>query len=473
MNNPAPRRDEWISISIEALRGWIVFCVITAVSVIGFFGWRMWEQYSVEREAESVVEEARGLLQRVDRQQEGDINLYRERREDARDTLGRARESLAASEFDGAVQQGRVAIDLLSSILNELQDQGLMGDAHFFNVTGTVEFRRGESGDWEEARTRVSLRDGYYVRTSGGGSAEVMFSDGTLYRVRPNTLVQINRGRSAGEGKTIQMQYGSLDLSTAQRASRVQTPGASAQVQQSSSATVSYDEGSRRGRFAAYSGGLTVRSGQSSREVTAMQEVNQSGEQLSEPKRLPRSPDLASPRDNYEVELQPDGRLVLSWEPVYGARRYVLQVSRQRLFADNIIEDNERTTPRATLGLRNEGSFLWRVAAVDASGSRGPWSAVRKFRVTSETGRRGEDTEPPELVISSTQQYGSIYIIEGRTEPGAELTVRGEVTQVNADGSFQSTLQLFDEGWNFVEIRAKDSYGNETVRPVRLYVDSI
>lgn len=467
-----PRQD-WYSISVEALRGWIIFCSVTALSVVAFFGWRAWERYALVHEAETVLEEARGLLQQVDKLD--DISDYRDAYGDARNSFDQAKQSFSEDDFPATVENGRKAANLLRSILNELQDQGLVSEAHFLTVTGTVEFRRGEHGDWEEARARVGLRDGYYVRTAANGSAEVMFADGTLYRVRSDTLVQIHRGRSSGSAdRTIRMQYGALDLSTSRNSSRIQTPSAAAEVQEASSATVTYDEDRKSARFAAFSGGMQVSGGGQTREVTALQEVQQRGDRLGEVRKLPRPPDLVGPQDNYEVDLQPEGKLVLTWQPVYGARNYVLQVSRQRLFADTVIEDTQRSSTRATLGIRGEGTFLWRVAAVNQDGSQGPWSAVRKFRIASSSERnREDDREPPQLVLKSTQQYGSIYIVEGSTEPGADVTIRGESVQVGADGSFKTTLQLYDEGWNFVEIRAKDTYGNETVRPLRLYVDSI
>ena len=71
----------------------------------------------------------------------------------------------------------------------------------------------------------------------------------------------------------------------------------------------------------------------------------------------------------------------LAWEPVPGAARYAFQVSRNRLFVDNVIDVANRTRTAATLGLRGEGTFLWRVAAFGADGAQGPWSEPRRFRV--------------------------------------------------------------------------------------------
>jgi hypothetical protein len=449
--------------------------VLAVVSLVGFFGWRYWEDYAVSKSAADTLEEARYLVQVV--QQEQDLSAFRDQYDDAWSTYQRARELFADEKMEECLTNGRRAVALLSSIRDALQDQGSVGEAHFISVAGRVEFRRGEHGDWEEARTRVSLREGYYVRTGEGGSAEIHFVDGTLYHVRPGTLFVVSRSRTASGapgGRGIRMRYGWLDLSTNKASSRVTTPGAEAEVQQASSATVTYEEKTERGRFAAYQGTVQLSTGGGlSRQLSALQEVAQQGNQLSETRAIPRAPQLIGPRNNFEVGIDPERELVLTWRPVFGASRYELQVSRSQHFVDNLVETSDRKEPRATLGIRGEGAFLWRVRAVSANGSPGEWSEIRKFR--SSQGRAGDegDTEPPQLTVLPVQTYGSIFIISGTTEPGTTVLVRGEPAQVAPDGAFTKTLQVYDEGWTFLDVRAKDPYGNETVRPVRVYVDSL
>ena len=70
------------------------------------------------------------------------------------------------------------------------------------------------------------------------------------------------------------------------------------------------------------------------------------------------------PLDGATVAL--DRTMPLAWEPVAGASRYAFQVSRSRLFVDNVIDVANRTRPRATLGLRGEGSFLERLGNLHA-----------------------------------------------------------------------------------------------------------
>ena len=40
----------------------------------------------------------------------------------------------------------------------------------------------------------------------------------------------------------------------------------------------------------------------------------------------------------------------------------------------------------ATLGLKRPGSYVWRVAARDGDGEKGPWSPTYRFRVVGEGG---------------------------------------------------------------------------------------
>ena len=126
----------------------------------------------------------------------------------------------------------------------------------------------------------------------------------------------------------------------------------------------------------ASNGGLT-------REVGALQQVVQTGDLLSEPKPMPGRPEPAEPMDDLLVDLDSTKRLVLAWQPVAGATRYALQVSRYHLFVDNVIDAENRTKTRATLGVRGEGTFQWRVAAFGQNGLQGPWSEARKFRVAA------------------------------------------------------------------------------------------
>ncbi|HSF42037.1 MAG TPA: FecR domain-containing protein [Thermoanaerobaculia bacterium] len=466
---------EWYSVSVETLRGLGLLLGLLVVAGIGFFGYRIWEQGSLERDAARLIAEDQELIRRL--QNEERAKSFSTEYNAAVKSFEEAKALYASQSYAQSIEKAKWSFNVLQSILDALALPGAAGQAQFISVQGEVEFRRGDSTDWQEARSRVSLRSGDYVRTSDNGSAEIMFLDGTLYTVRSNTQFVVAPPTSASGGpaeQAIEMEYGWVNLETAQRSSNVKTPGAVARVEQDSQAFVAVDKGSNQGRFGAYRGGMELESkGGLKREVNELQEVVQTGDLLSEPQALPGRPDPVEPADNLALDLDRTDRLVLSWQPVAGASRYALQVSRNHLFVDNVIDAENRIKTRATLGLRGEGTFQWRVAAYGPGGSLGPWSSPRKFRVASFQGSGGEkDNTPPQLDLEDVKSYGSIFIVAGRSEPGSRVEVNGELVKVEADGTFNKTIQLIKEGWSFIEVRARDGWGNETVRRHRVFVES-
>lgn len=471
----APRPGkEWYSVSVETLRGVGLLVLLLAVVVLGWFGYRIYERRALEREAEKVLAETQGLIGRLQEWEERTDGFGPEYQA-AWKSFQEGRAFHEAGEFSQALAKAKWSYGVLASILDALAVPGSAGQAQFITVQGDVEYRRGSGGDWEEARPRLALQPGDFVRTGGRGSAEIRFSDGTNYTVRANTQFIVS-GRSAAGGaaeQSIEMEYGWVDLSTSQKSSNVKTPGAVARVKEDSEAFVTVDKGSSRGRFGALRGGMQLSAaGGLTREVGPLQQVVQTGQLLSEPMALPPMPELVEPGNNMVVDLDRVQKLTLAWQPVPGAGRYALQVSRNHLFVDNVIDAENRTKTRATLGVRGEGTFQWRVAAYGTSGL-GPWSKPRRFRVASFRGSGGEkDSTPPALDLEDVKSYGSIFIVAGRSEPGTRIEVNAEQVKVEADGSFTKTVQLTKEGWSFIEIRARDGWGNETVRRHRVFVEN-
>ena len=363
-----PRRD-WYSISVDTLRGWAVLLCVAALLGAGYLAFMAWQRHSFESQSWRLIGEDQALILRL--QNEEKLGDYRGDYDLGVQSFQQATAEYRRSEFSQALSSARRSHNVLQSLLDALISPGSGGQARFIAIQGEVEYRRGEGGSWEEARSRVPLRAGDYVRTSGSGSADIMFTDGTLYTVRANTQFIVAHGGggdagggggvgggggSGGGGQAIQMEYGWVDLNTASRGSEVKTPGAVARVKEDSEAFVAIDKESSRGRFGAVRGGMELATrGGLTRQVNELQQVVQTGDLLSRPERLPRRPEPLAPAENLEVDLDSVQTLVLSWSPVPNTARYALQVSRNHLFVDNLVSVENRTRTRATLGLRGEG----------------------------------------------------------------------------------------------------------------------
>ncbi len=476
-----PRRN-WYSISVDTLRTLGVLIVAAGLLAVGIRYFHQWEQKALATEASRVIDEARGKLEAFEQTAGA---AQRNILEQARAGIAEAEAAYRKSNYRAAIESAKRARMTLGNPLDGGTGSGKAAAANFVMVQGTVEYRRGEDGDWQPAKSRISLEPGDYVRTSSG-SAEIVFADGTFYTVRANTqfIVASVRGADGGEGQSIRMDYGWVDLSTRAKPSQVATPGVQARVRESSEAFVSYDRVAGQGRFGAVSGGVDLASETGlKRSVGPLEQVVQSGGQLSAAERLPAVPRLSEPADLAEVDFDPrraGGRLALGWEPVSGAARYALQVGRNHLFVDNVIDVASRTKTTATLGLRGEGNFAWRVAAIDREGVQGPWSEPRKFRVAALSGSRGaasagvagapRDKTPPRLDLEDVKPYGTVLIVGGKTEPGARVSINGEPVEVDLDGTFNKAIQMNREGWSTLKIRAVDAEGNPNVLERKVFV---
>jgi hypothetical protein len=387
---PAPVRRDWYSLSLDTVRGWMIFFVVVGLLGIGYLGYRITQSLSIERQATIVIDEAEFLLTRV--QNEGGVGASSGTYDEAWQNLQQARRQLTLGEHQEALVSARWSRSLFSSLLDDLRNQAPSGEAQFVGVQGGVEFRRGD-GPWQVARNRLVLRSGDYVKTAGGGSAEVAFSDGSVFRVRPDTVILINRRRTEGGVPTedaVSLEYGWVNLDTTERAGSVRTPEAEARVAQASHAEVSYDRNRRRSTFSSFEGSMEVRTRVGTvRRLGSMEQLIQTAEGLSAPVTLPDSPLLLVPEANKVFALE-DEQMVLRWERVDGASRYALQICRDDHFVDNVIDVEDRSRTVATVGLLGEGTFLWRVAAFTRQGNKGPWSEPGVFKVESEpAGRSG------------------------------------------------------------------------------------
>ena len=96
---------------------------------------------------------------------------------------------------------------------------------------------------------------------------------------------------------------------------------------------------------------------------------------------------------------------------------------------------------------------------------------VRMLEEPAHTG--ASDTSPPELSVLPPQQMGNLFLIFGKTEKGAVVTVNAEPADVAVDGSFKKTITIERDGYSILVIKAVDGAGNETIRRMRVFVETL
>lgn len=462
---PSARRFEidWVVVSLAGLRSWglRLFLVLVAGAAV-VLGLLLLHE-PMERRAERALRRATAL--QITLSNAGLPSGLVQEFELASNILAEARVHFERRDFSPCLLRAEDALrrfELVSGLVN----QSFVGSGQIVAVEGKVEVQRTNQTRWERAREKQPLYNGDFVKTGSDGTAEILFADGTLFRVGPNSLLEVHRdarptGAKAGE---VRVKVGQVNVYTASQPSTVVTDAARADVQQDSRVGVEVAEDAST-TIAAYTGRALVSSAAGQRlELTSRQAVTTSPEGGMGPRRpVPEPPTLLAPPSGYEVNLDETDRLAVSWRPVPGAPSYVLQVSRSRLFKTGTVdlETPPRRETRATLRVILPGSYFWRVAAVSDTGIRSEWSATRSFRAGH--GKRMEevaDTTPPRLEVQRATQMGNLVLIQGITEPGATVTVHGEGVEVSADGRFIKTIAIGQEGRTTIVIRAIDPAGN-------------
>ncbi len=310
------------------------------------------------------------------------------------------------------------------------------------------------------------------------GSAEIMFFDGTLYTIRPGSLFECRRPASSeSPGSQIKIVSGAVNVYTSNSASTVATDAATAAIDRDSRVSVDVAPGDKT-EVTSFRGRTTVSTGKETVVLEGREKVEAAAKSgaFSAKVALPDSPQPVLPADNRIYDLKTGDQVDLKWTKVPEAVRYRLQISRSRLFVPDSTEVDldDRVQPQARVKVSKEGSYFWRVAAIDANGLASDWSFVRRFKMMVEPVKAGGgDGAAPELTVFPPQQMGNLFLIYGQTEPGAIVTVNAEPADVEPDGSFKKTITVERDGAAILVVKSVDASGNETVRRVRVFVESL
>jgi FecR-like protein/glucodextranase-like protein len=466
---------DWFVIPVRKVMTWgLLIALVAAGSILGYRAY-VRAKPTIEDRARAEVETASSLVAKAAKSA-GTVrpgsNIAR-----ARGLLQDARTALSDQRYEDAF---RLAVESQSYSRRVLGGWGAdeNGDASFIFVEGDVALQRAGRSNFETARQRQPLFDGDFIKTGRNGSAEIMFSDGTLFTIRPGSLFEVRRpSASDASGSEVKMVSGAVNVYTSASPSMIATDDATASVERDSRVSVDVAAGEKT-EVTTFRGKATVSTGLNTVVLEGRQRVVAAARTgvLSPRVILPESPRPLGPDDNRTFDIASGGNVELKWSRVAEAVRYRIQISRSRLFVPdaNEVDLDNRTGTSAEIKVSRDGAYFWRLAAINRAGVSSDWSSVRRFRMSSEpVAAGGGDVTPPELSVLPPQQMGNLFLIFGKTERGAVVTVNAEPADVASDGSFKKTVTIERDGYAMLVIKAVDSAGNETIRRMRVFVETL
>jgi hypothetical protein len=464
---------DWVIIRVQPIRKLAVVAVLGLIAAaLVFFAYKSLN-LSPEARANRAIERATAAHDHTEEQPlppqwSGEL-------EGASDQLNMALSAYAEGRWGDAeslADSARRRFEMLAGAGN----QELVGVGQFFSLDGRVQLQRAGQTEWENAHQRLPVFNGDFIRTGRDGNAEILFADGSLYRIAPNSLLEIYHQTSEESPGTVKMVVGRINVYTSGAPSTVTTDTVETEIERDSRVAVDVPGDNQETTVAAFQGSARVRNNRGDEVVLKEREsiaATVDGT-ISDKREIPVAPFLLEPLNNagFDVGKQPVIQLVWRGRPSKGTVH--LQVSRSKTFdpAQLDVDAPDMAKDRVRLKLLAPGTYFWRLSALGADTAQSEWSAARRFRVFSPTAETLlEDNTPPELVVNSPQQLGHMFIIEGTTEASATLTINGEWVELDADGRFRKTVEIFQEGWNDLIIIAVDPSGNPTERRERVFVE--
>jgi Glucodextranase, domain B/FecR protein len=471
---------DWATISYRSImRGVVYLVLLVALGGLVFY-LKAARRATPDESALQEISQAEQMYRKAQAAAGGDARLARVVQSADR-LLSSARLSYDREDFVAARSSAQQSQSFSQKILDGSDGEAFT--AKIYKYEGDVKIKRARQFVWDNVSATTALRVGDQIKTSSSGSAQIIYFDGTITTIKPGSLLEIRelfedpatRVRKVREklnwgGVTASMP----DANVAGSFHEVSTDSTTARAVNRAQFEVAFDAETRRTKAEVQSGSAEVQTGNKTVTLKPQERMEVTREQVVSRLQLLPAPSLQEPIDQrvFRIDDPAKGATLLRWAPVAGAGRYRLQMARSGLFGELLLDKADIRSNSVQIPGLQEGSYYWRVSAIDPRNVESTFSEARKFTVASEGQHRSEDTVPPPLEVVDFLPTGHLVIVNGRTEPGAVLTVDGQRVDVYEDGAFTAVIRMKREGLNELEIAAQDPAGNVSRMRRSVYVES-
>jgi hypothetical protein len=347
--------------------------------------------------------------------------------------------------------------------------------AKFVNLDGKVQVKKVNSVQWVEADFKTLLDKGDLVQTGPDANARITFGDGTIYTVKPDTLVTVEENTTESNRPTsvaVRINTGSVDLRTPNWSSPdskagVSTEDANAQLRSNSRAAVKSDPEKKESEFVVSSGSAQVQRGEEKIDLAPYEKATIPSGGAIQKSTVLAPPDLVEPLNLAPIiaENPKIFSVHFEWKAVPNAISYNLRISTTAMFTKTVKEAKVTGTSADISGL-DPGDYFWNVTAVDTKKQTSELSEFFKFTLVAQG-----KSQSMVLEIDGTQLHGHVAEIVGRTEPGAALIVNGQsVPNIAPDGTFRHFTEQLDPGQHTISIIGSNRRGGTAMKTVSIVV---
>ena len=347
--------------------------------------------------------------------------------------------------------------------------------AHITALDGTVRVKKAGGNTWLTADYNIPLEKGDIVQTGSEGMAKIVFTDGTNYTVKQDSLIVIEENSANDQQQTnvaVAVSTGTVDLHTGGpppgSKSQVVVAGATASLGPDSAARVHSDPKADQHEILLEKGtGDVVRNGETvhlaSWDKVAFQGASPRMAKLKEI----GPPTPIAPANMMPIFMSKESRPVeFSWTAMANAAGYRLRISRNPFFSSTVVDRKVNTADVVVSGL-GEGAYYWMIQSFDAAEKESIESEKNRFTIIA----RGKETRALNLELDPLVQHGHVLELVGKTESGARVMVNGqEVPVVGADGVFHYFTPPLPLGESLITITAQNKHGGVNTLQKRVVI---
>lgn len=291
----------------------------------------------------------------------------------------------------------------------------------------------------------VFVAAGDTIQTQADGRAKVQMIDGSILYVRPNSTVVIRDSASlfGGTNVRVKLDEGELNVRTQDQVGDaenvVEIKESENKILAQTDASFNINERTNQGEIRISRGSVETTVGGQKTVINENEFASVDEGKIKTKEKLIQSPSLTSPESGRQILSSAGGsaNVTFRWQRrgSVAAKSYQLQVARSPLFLpDSMISVRDSlSTSSFSLGDISPGTYYWRVRANTDSGQVSNWSDPGKFTVI----RRSSGGEINAGDWGVEDLGGGIYIISGKTVPGATVRSMGRETFAKGDGSFR------------------------------------
>lgn len=338
--------------------------------------------------------------------------------------------------------------------------------ARLVSFEGDVRIIRAATRETILVTRETYLSAGDTIQTQADGKAQVRMIDGSSLSVRPNSTVVIRDNSSifGGQNVRVALDDGQINVKTQDQPEGTNNVVELKQTENrlfpQTDASFDINQTNGGGEIRISRGGVETNAGG---EKTILKDgefaaLNPNGK-LAPKEKLLAAPRLISPAVLEQIFAASNGAAdaTFRWQNAENGTgfSYGLQISTSPFFLKDslVIEREPLAASSFSLANLTPGNYYWKVRATTPSGQTSEWSEPWKFTVI-----KREESQPLTASDWQIEKLGaSLYLISGKTQPGATVRILGRETFAASDGGFrlqvstpsaETTIEIGDEHGN-------------------------